>query len=166
MPRGKVLGGTSAINGMLYVRGQAQDYDGWAQAGIKVGPLKRCCLISRNLCRPILAVSAWWGFSWRDRRVHISPPRTTYAVLDQFIEAAGRRGYRPYADYNGNSQDGFNYFQLAQKNGLRHSSYQAFVAPVIKKRQNLLQLSSAHVLTICFADDGQTVRGVEIEHKG
>ena len=57
-------------------------------------------------------------------------------------------------------------FSWRKKNGLRHSSYQAFVAPVIKKRKNLTQLSSAYVLAICFADDGQTVTGVEIEHKG
>mgnify|MGYP000046833125 FL=1 len=167
MPRGKVFGGTSAINGMLYVRGQAQDYDGWAQAGNKGWSFEEVLPYFKK------SVQTDFGQFRHDEsfhgelgELHISPPRTTYAILDQFIEAAGRRGYRPYADYNGNRQDGFNYFQLAQKNGLRHSSYQAFVAPVIKKRQNLRQLSSAHVLAICFADDGQTVRGVEIEHKG
>ena len=167
MPRGKVLGGTSAINGMLYVRGQAQDYDGWAQAGNKgwsfeeVLPyFKKSVQTHFGKCRHDE------GFHGETGELHISPPRTTYAVLDQFIEAAGRRGYRPYADYNGKRQDGFNYFQLAQKNGLRHSSYQAFIAPVVKKRQNLTQLSAAHVLALCFADDAQTVRGVEIEIGG
>ena len=167
MPRGKVLGGTSAINGMLYVRGQAQDYDGWAQAGNKgwsfaeVLPyFKKSVQTHFGKCRHDE------GFHGETGELHISPPRTTYAVLDQFIEAAGRRGYRAYADYNGKRQDGFNYFQLAQKNGLRHSSYQAFIAPVVKKRQNLTQLSAAHVLALCFADDSQTVRGVEIEIGG
>ena len=167
MPRGKVLGGTSAINGMLYVRGQAQDYDGWAQAGNKGWSFEEVLPYFKKSVQTDFGQSRHdEGFHGELGELHISPPRTTYAVLDQFIEAAGRRGYRPYADYNGNSQDGFNYFQLAQKNGLRHSSYQAFVAPVIKKRQNLMQLSSAHVLAICIADDGQTIRGVEIEHKG
>ena len=167
MPRGKVLGGTSAINGMLYVRGQAQDYDGWAQAGNIGWSFEEVLPYFKKSVKTNFGQLRYDdGFHGELGELHVSPPRTTYAVLDQFIEAAGRRGYRPYADYNGNSQDGFNYFQLAQKNGLRHSSYQAFVAPVIKKRQNLSQLSSAHVLTICFADDGQTIRGVEIEHKG
>ena len=167
MPRGRVLGGTSAINGMLYVRGQAQDYDGWAQAGNKGWSFEEVLPYFKKSVQTDFGQSRHdEGFHGELGELHISPPRTTYAVLDQFIEAAGRRGYRPYADYNGNSQDGFNYFQLAQKNGLRHSSYQAFVAPVIKKRQNLMQLSSAHVLAICIADDGQTIRGVEIEHKG
>ena len=167
MPRGKVLGGTSAINGMLYVRGQAQDYDGWAQAGNKGWSFEEVLpYFKKSVQTDFGQLRHDEGFHGELGDLHISPPRTTYAVLDQFIEASGQRGYRPYADYNGNRQDGFNYFQLTQKNGLRHSSYQAFVAPVIKKRQNLMQLSSAHVLAICFADDGQTARGVEIEHKG
>ena len=53
-----------------------------------------------------------------------------------------------YADYNGIRQDGFNYFQLTQKNGLRHSSYQAFIAPILKRRRNLNLLSAAHVLAL------------------
>ena len=106
------------------------------------------------------------GFHGFSGELYISPPRTTYTVLDQVIEAAGRCGYRPYADYNGHRQDGFNYFQLAQKNGLRHSSHKAFVAPVLKKRRNLTQLSAAHVLALCFGDDGNTVKGVQIEIAG
>ena len=167
MPRGKVLGGTSAINGMLYVRGQAQDYDGWAQAGNKGWSFEEVLPYFKKSVRTDFGQSRHdEAFHGESGELHISPPRTTYAVLDQFIEAAGRRGYRAYADYNGKRQDGFNYFQLAQKNGLRHSSYQAFIAPVVKKRQNLTQLSAAHVLALCFADDAQTVRGVEIEIGG
>ena len=167
MPRGKVLGGTSAINGMLYVRGQAQDYDGWAQAGNKGWSFAEVLpYFKKSVQTHFGQFRHDEGFHGETGELHISPPRTTYAVLDQFIEAAGRRGYRAYADYNGKRQDGFNYFQLAQKNGLRHSSYQAFIAPVVKKRQNLTQLSAAHVLALCFADDAQTVRGVEIEIGG
>ena len=167
MPRGKVLGGTSAINGMLYVRGQAQDYDGWAQAGNKGWSFSEVLPYFKKSVRTHFGQFQHdEGFHGESGELHISPPRTTYAVLNQFIEAAGQKGYRPYADYNGHRQDGFNYFQLSQKNGLRHSSYQAFVAPVIKKRQNLTKLSSAHVMSIRFADDGQTVTGVEIEHEG
>ena len=167
MPRGKVLGGTSAINGMLYVRGQARDFDSWAQAGnagwsyAEVLPY-----FKKSVQTQLGQFSLDKGFHGLSGELHVSPPRTTYTVLDQVIEAAGQCGYRSYADYNGHRQDGFNYFQLTQKNGLRHSSYQAFVAPVLKKRRNLTQLSSAHVLALCFADDGRTVTGVRVEIKG
>lgn len=167
MPRGKVLGGTSAINGMLYVRGQAQDYDNWAQAGNKGWSYEEVLpYFKKSVQTHFGQFQLEEGFHGDTGELHISPPRTTYSILDQFIEAAGRSGYRTYADYNGHRQDGFNYFQLAQKNGLRHSGYQAFVAPVIKKRQNLTQLSAAHVVALCFADDRQTVTGLQIEHGG
>ena len=167
MPRGKVLGGTSAINGMLYVRGQAQDYDSWAQAGNTGWSYAEVLPYFKKSVQTHLVQSGLdEGFHGLSGELHISPPRTTYTILDQVIEAAGRCGYRPYADYNGHRQDGFNYFQLAQKNGLRHSSYQAFIAPVIKKRRNLTQLSAAHVLALSFADDAQTVAGAEIEIGG
>ena len=167
MPRGKVLGGTSAINGMLYVRGQAQDYDSWAQAGNTGWSYAEVLPYFKKSVQTHLGRSGFdEGFHGLSGELYISPPRTTYTVLDQVIETAGRCGYRPYADYNGSRQDGFNYFHLAQKNGLRHSSYQAFIAPVVKKRHNLTKLPAAHVLSLCFADDGRTVTGVQIEIGG
>ena len=167
MPRGKVLGGTSSINGMLYVRGQAKDYDDWAQAGNIGWSFADVLPYFKKSVQSHLSQSQIdQGFHGFSGELYISPPRTTYTVLDQVIEAAGRCGYRPYADYNGHRQDGFNYFQLAQKNGLRHSSHKAFVAPVLKKRRNLTQLSAAHVLALCFGDDGNTVKGVQIEIAG
>ena len=99
MPRGKVLGGTSAINGMLYVRGQAQDYDGWAQAGNKGWSFEEVLPYFKKSVQTNFDQSRHdEGFHGESGELHISQPRTTYAVLDYFIEAAGRRGYRPYAD--------------------------------------------------------------------
>jgi choline dehydrogenase len=167
MPRGKVLGGTSAINGMLYVRGQAQDYDNWAQVGnigwsfSDVLPLFKKS-ISNFSEKQYLDEDYHSGTG----ELHVNSPRTTYTILDQFIEAAGGCGYRKFSDYNGQRQDGFNYFQLTQKNGFRHSSYQAFIAPIIKKRKNIDIITSAHVLGLSFADDGRIVTGVQIEHRG
>ena len=167
MPRGKVLGGTSAINGMLYVRGQAEDFDNWAQSGNTGWSFEDVLPYFKK------SIKTHFGQYPLDEGYHsdtgelcISPPRTTYQVLDKVIEAAGHCGYRSYVDYNGFRQDGFNYFQLTQKNGLRHSSYQAFIAPVVKRRRNLTLLSSAHVLALCFADDNRTVTGVQIEIDG
>ena len=167
MPRGKVLGGTSSINGMLYVRGQAKDYDGWAQAG-NIGWSYADVLpfFKKSVKTHFSKLGLEEDFHGKEGELHISPPRTTYRILNQVIEAAGQCGYRTYADYNGRIQEGFNYFQLAQKNGLRHSSYQAFIAPIIKKRQNLNLVREAHALGLCFADDGRTVTGALIDCEG
>ena len=167
MPRGKVLGGTSAINGMLYVRGQAEDFDNWAQAGNTGWSYEEVLpYFKKSIKTHFGQYPLDEGYHGDSGELFISQPRTTYHVLNKVIEAAGHYGYRSYADYNGIRQDGFNYFQLTQKNGLRHSSYQAFIAPILKRRRNLNLLSAAHVLALCFADDNRTVTGVQVEIAG
>lgn len=166
MPRGKVLGGTSSINGMLYVRGQAQDFDSWAQAGNTGWSFSDVLpYFKKSVQTHLVPEQIDEGLQGSSGEMHISAPRTTYPVLDQFIAAAGQCGHRTYVDYNGVSQDGFSYFQLAQKNGLRHSSYQAFIAPV-RNRPNLTLLSKAQVLELCFDDDQHTTTGLVVLHRG
>ena len=166
MPRGKVMGGTSSINGMLYVRGQAQDFDNWAQAG-NIGWSFEDVLpyFKRSVqthLDPLHIDTDLHGFSGE---LHISSPRTTYKTLDYFIEAAGQCGYKTHTDYNGVNQAGFSYFQLAQKGGLRQSSYRAFIVPV-QHRRNLRLLSKAQVHSLCFEDDHRTVAGLMINQHG
>ena len=166
MPRGKVFGGTSSINGMLYVRGQAQDFDQWAQAGNSGWSFEDVLpyfkkSVQTHLNRAHIDEELH-GFSGE---LHISAPRTTYKTLDSFIDAAGQCGYRTHTDYNGLEQAGFSYFQLAQKNGLRHSSYQAFIAPV-RTRSNLRILSEAQACKLCFDDNHRTVTGLMITQHG
>ena len=166
MPRGKVLGGTSSINGMLYVRGQARDFDDWAKAGNTGWSFADILpYFKKSVQSHLEPGNIDHDFHGRTGEMHVSAPRTTYAVLDRFIEAAGQCGHRTNADYNGERQDGFSYFQLAQKNGFRHSSYQAFIAPVLKRR-NLKIFRKSQVAELCFAEDGRTTTGVILEQNG
>ena len=166
MPRGKVFGGTSSINGMLYVRGQAQDFDNWAQAGNTGWSFDDLLPYFKKSVQmqyhPDDLDEGLHGFAGE---LHISPPRTRYQTLDLFIEAAGQCGYPTNIDYNGADQSGFSYFQLAQKNGLRLSSYRAFIAPV-RNRKNLRILSNAQAQQLCFDETGHNVTGLIISHQG
>jgi len=161
MPRGKVLGGTSSINGMLYVRGQSADFDGWAQAGNQGWSFKDVLPYFKKSVHthisPDLLDAELHGF---EGEMQINAPATRYRILDRVIEAAAEMGYPAPADYNGHSQTGFGYFQLTQKQGRRHSSYQAFVAPV-KGRKNLKIIKKKQVIKLDFSsEDSQKVTGV------
>ena len=166
MPRGKVLGGTSAINGMLYVRGQAADYDGWAQAGNTGWSYREILPYFKKSVQmqydADMLEPEYHGF---DGELSVSPPRTTYPVLDQFITSASACGYPQNPDYNGRSQAGFGYFQLTQKDGRRQSAYQAFIAPV-RHRRNLTILKKAHVNRLVFAENTNRITGVNIHYQG
>ena len=164
MPRGKVLGGTSAINGMLYVRGQAEDFDGWSNAGNTGWSFKDVLpYFKRSVQCQFKGAQPDSEYQGRSGEMYVSPPRSTYDVLDRFISSAQNCGYNKNPDYNGAEQNGFAYFQLNQKDGLRHSSYRAFIAPV-RNRRNLTIFSKTSVENLCFSEDERTVTGVVVCH--
>ena len=164
MPRGRVLGGTSAINGMLYVRGQAEDFDDWEKAGNTGWSFADVLpYFKRSVQSQLEAYEPDPAYQGQSGEMHVSPPRTTYNVLDRFISSAAHLGYERNPDYNGARQNGFAYFQLNQRQGLRHSSYRAFIAPV-RNRSNLLVFSKTAVKNLCFAKDERTVTGVIVCH--
>ena len=157
MPRGKVLGGSSAINAMLYVRGQPADYDGWSQRGNHgwsyddVLPFFR----KAETCEFASAETTTRGVSGP---LNVADVRNTYFALDKVIEAAKSCGYPHNADYNSGDQDGFGYYQVTQKNGLRFSAKKAYLQPV-RNRKNLQVITRAHVTGLIFADpDAQDKR--------
>ena len=167
MPRGKVMGGTSSINGMLYVRGQSADYDGWAQAGNTGWSFKDVLPYFKKSVHaqisPVLLDAELHGF---EGEMQINAPATRYEILDKVIEAGAEMGYPAPTDYNGHSQTGFSYFQLTQKNGRRHSSYQAFIEPV-KHRKNLRIIKKKQVLRIGFSsEDSKKADGVFLSSGG
>ena len=145
-PRGKTLGGSSSINGMLYIRGQSGDYDYWRQLG--------------NV-----------GWSWEDvlpyfkksednqqgedefhgvgGPLKVEKMRATFKVLDLFIEAAEEFGYPKTSDFNTGDNEGMGYFPLTVKNGYRCSTAVGYLNPV-KKRKNLKILTKAHIKNIEF----------------
>ncbi len=159
-PRGRVLGGSSSINGLLYVRGQAEDYDGWRQLG-NTG-------WAWSDIEPYFRKSETWesnGSEYRgtDGPLHVSPSRLKRKVVDAWIESAVNAGYRETEDYNGPDQEGVGYFQLTAKNGRRCSSAVAYLNPA-KNRPNLKIFTNAQAEGITF--DGNRAIGMRVRIKG
>ena len=133
IPRGKVLGGSSSINGMLYVRGQALDYDTWAQLGNRgwsydeVLPyFKR----SENFER------GGDEFRGMGGELNVADMVESHPLLEAWVAAGEEAGYPRNPDYNGTSQEGFGIYQVTQRNGRRFSTARAFLDP-IRSRSNL-----------------------------
>ena len=167
MPRGKVLGGSSAINAMLYVRGQPADYDGWAQRGNNGWSYADVLPYFRKAenCEFVRAETETRGV---DGPLNVANVRNTYFALDKVIEAAKSCGYQHNHDYNSGDQGGFSYYQVTQKNGLRFSAKKAYLQPA-RSRKNLRVITRAHVCSLIFADpEGQTKRvaGVQFKSRG
>ncbi|MCP1203800.1 GMC family oxidoreductase [Acetobacter oryzoeni] len=161
VPRGRMLGGSSSMNSMIYIRGARSDYDAWEAMGC-----------------------TGWGYDAvlkyfmreEDNHLHQDPhfhgtggelvvdqPRDPLGVSRLFIKAAEEVGLKENTDFNGAKLDGVGIYDVTQKDGKRLSAYRAFVAPV-RSRPNL------HVLTGCkvvsLVTDGKEVQGVTIERNG
>lgn len=159
VPRGRMLGGSSSMNSMIYIRGARSDYDHWESLGC-----------------------TGWGYDSvlkyfmreEDNRLHQDPqfhgtggelivdqPRDPLDVSRLFIKAAEEVGLKANTDFNGAQLEGVGIYNVTQKDGKRLSAYRAFVAPALS-RPNL------HVLTGCrvasLVTDGRSVQGVTVEH--
>lgn len=160
-PRGRVLGGSSSINGLLYVRGQPQDYDHWAQLG--------CTGWSWDSVLPLFKRSETWnGTHSNDVRgtngpLSVQDSRLTRKVVDVWLDAAEAAGYRRTPDYNGEDQEGVGYFQLTMKGGRRCSSAVAYLNPV-KSRKNLTILTDAQTERVLI-DDHRAI-GIRVNRGG
>lgn len=152
IPRGKGLGGSTLINGMIYVRGQPQDYDGWAQQG--------CTGWSFDDVLPYFRKMESYDGDGGDSRGRSGPFPVTDVkerpvIADAFIDAATEAGYVRNPDYNGPEQDGFGYYQVNQRNGRRVSAAVAYLDPV-RNRRNLHVVTGAHVLRVDLDDQRAT----------
>ncbi len=159
-PRGKVLGGCSSINGMIYMRGQAADYDGWRQAGNEGwgwDDVLPYFLKSEDSHRGNTALHKAGG-EWRVERQRLSWP-----ILDAFRDAAEEIGIAKTDDFNGGDNEGSGYFEVNQKGGLRWNTTKAFLRPAMK-RKNLRVLTGAETERLEF--DGKVVSGVRFRHGG
>ena len=153
-PRGKVLGGSSSLNGLLYVRGQPQDYDRWRQMGNTgwgwddVLPLfKRAENNERGADE----------FHGDQGPLSVSNMRIQRPITDAWVAAAQAAGYKFNPDYNGAEQEGVGFFQLTSRNGRRCSAAVAYLNPV-KSRENLQIITHAQVQKVVL--DGKKVTGV------
>jgi len=154
LPRGRMLGGSSSINGMVYVRGHASDYDHWRQLGNRgwawddVLPyFKR----SEAFYRKDLPAHGTEG-EW-----HISDPGVRWEILDAYRKAAIEQGIPATEDYNSGDNEGVAYFVASINKGVRSSTARDFLRP-IQNRRNLTVVTNALVERLTF--DGQAVRSV------
>jgi choline dehydrogenase len=157
-PRGKTLGGSSSINGLLYVRGQKQDYDQWAQAGNRGWSYDDVLPLFKRSESHELGETDFHGSSGG---LKVSLIRAKSDIAEAFIDAAVEMGVPRSNDVNGERQEGAGYFQQTAFKGLRCSSAKAFLKPA-KNRQNLTIVTGAHVAGLMFhPDDPNRVIGVQ-----
>lgn len=159
-PRGRVIGGSSAINGMIYMRGQAADYDGWRQTGLTGWGWEDVLPIfmrQEDHAAPPNATHRSGG-RWR-----VDYPRMRWRVLDAFAEAAELAGIPRVDDFNAGDNFGSSYFQVNQKHGRRWTAAHGFLKPALGRR-NLRLETGAHVLGLTF--DGARARGVRYRRAG
>jgi choline dehydrogenase len=159
-PRGKVLGGSSAINAMIYMRGQAADYDHWRQLGLAGWSWSDVLPFFKKQTDHFLGESEHHGIGgeWR-----IEAPRVQWALLDAFRKAAEEYGIKPIDDFNRGDNEGSCYFHVNQRRGRRWSAARGFLKPVMS-RANL------RVETGCLAErvefDGWRTTGVTWRQNG
>ena len=129
-PRGKVIGGSSAINAMISMRGQAADYDHWRQLGLTGWGYDDVLPAFRRLEDHFLGESEHHGTGggWR-----IEAPRLSWAILDAVGDAAEQMGIRKIPDFNTGDNEGVGYFHVNQKRGRRWSSARGFLKPALKR---------------------------------
>ncbi|MAH84907.1 MAG: choline dehydrogenase [Rhodospirillaceae bacterium TMED8] len=157
IPRGKALGGSSAINGMLYVRGQARDYDGWAQLGNRGWSFKDLLPYFKKMESRDSNTDYLRG---KNGPVNVANITETFPILDSLMEAAEEAGYPKNQDYNGENQEGFSYYQVTQKIGRRESSKTAYLDPA-RNRSNLHVQTKAQVTHLII--NNKQVDGVEFK---
>ena len=159
-PRGKVIGGCSAINAMVSMRGQAADYDHWRQLGLNGWGWDDVLTSFKSLEDHYLGESEYHGAGggWR-----IEPPRISWAVLDAIAAAAEQMGIRRIPDFNTGDNEGSSYFQVNQKRGRRWSSARGFLKPALKRPN--LRLETNVLVDRLIIENGRAV-GVRFSRGG
>lgn len=154
-PRGKVLGGSSSINGLVYVRGQREDFDSWRQGGAVGWGYDDVLPYFRKAEHQVRGADDYHGGCGP---LPVSDQSEPHPLCDAFIEAAEQAGYPRNGDFNAASQDGAGYYQTTSRRGVRVSSAVAYLNPA-KRRQNLAVVTRAHVSRVTVENGRAT--GVE-----
>lgn len=159
-PRGKVIGGSSAINAMISMRGQAADYDHWRQLGLSGWAYSDLLPLFRRLEDHFLGESEHHGAGggWR-----IEAPRLSWAVLDAVGDAAEQMGIRRIPDFNTGDNEGISYFHVNQKRGRRWSSARGFLKPALNRPN--LRLEKHVLVDRLIVENGRAV-GVRFIRNG
>jgi len=151
LPRGKVLGGSSSMNAMVYIRGNRADYDGWGEAGWGWDDLFPYFLKAEDNER---GASEWHGVGGP---LPVSDQRSGNAITPAFVEAGVQAGLARNEDFNGPEQDGVGMYQVTQRGGMRASAAVAYLHPALE-RPNLTVMPYMRVDRVLF--DGDRATGV------
>ena len=160
-PRGRGLGGSSSINGMIYIRGHARDYDLWRQMGLTGWGYSDVLPYFKRSEDFEGGADAYHGAKGP---LHISKAASKSPIFSGFVEAGVAAGYRRTNDFNGYQQEGFGPYQLTIKDGKRWSSSAAFLQPILGKRENLTLEIDARTTRI-LVEKGRAI-GVEFVQAG
>jgi choline dehydrogenase len=162
LPRGRMLGGSSSMNAMIYMRGNRADYDDWEALGAQgwgwdsVLPYFLAAEDNERGAGPLHGAGG---------PLTVSDGRSRHVLMDAFLAAAQQAGHPANDDFNGPEQDGVGYYQLTQRNGMRCSAAVAYLHPAIAEpRANLTVITEALCTRIVF--DGERATGVELERGG
>jgi choline dehydrogenase len=161
VPRGKLLGGSSSINGMVFVRGQSNDYDTWAQLGNRGWSYREVLPIFRDM--ESYQGAADEEFRGRDGPLKVTESNETGPIYDALIKAAGEVGIAYTRDYNGPQQDGIGMTQATIRKGRRMSTAYCYLDPA-RGRPNLT--IQANALTECLLIEGKRCVGVRYTVNG
>ncbi|MCJ8298686.1 MAG: GMC family oxidoreductase N-terminal domain-containing protein, partial [Pseudomonadales bacterium] len=159
--RGKMLGGSSAINSMVYIRGNQNDYDGWQALGCAGWSYQDVLPVYKKLeANQIGQDAAYHGFSGE---LSVAKPQDPNRVSQIFVAAGSAVGLPENCDFNADSQYGLGVYNVKQNKGVRVSGYSAFVEPILS-RPNLTILTHCEVLALQI--DNDKVTGLEVELEG
>ncbi|MHA1189888.1 MAG: choline dehydrogenase [Alphaproteobacteria bacterium] len=160
VPRGKVLGGSSSINGMVYVRGHPQDHDGWAQSGARGWAYRDVLPYYRRMEHAHGGEAGWRG---TDGPLHITRGTGKNPLYRAFVRAGVEAGYAETPDYNGARQEGVGALEMTVWKGRRWSAANAYLKPAAK-RPNVQIMTRCRVDRIAF--EGARAIGVHVHHRG
>ena len=160
-PRGRILGGSSSINAMVWIRGNRADYEDWGRVGGVGWDWPAVLEAYRAIEDNEAGADAWRG---RGGPLHIAANRDgLHPLYANFIAACGEAGLAPNADFNGAAQDGVGSYQMTIRGGRRNSAARAFLRPAMG-RANLRVMTGAAVRRVIF--EGRRCVGVEVAHRG
>ncbi|MFO1033003.1 MAG: GMC family oxidoreductase N-terminal domain-containing protein [Hyphomicrobiales bacterium] len=160
-PRGRILGGSSSINAMVYIRGHAEDYEGWKAAGNPGWGWNDVLAAYKAMENVETGEAQWHG---RGGPLHVSDPsRLVHPLTWDYIKACEAIGLKHNLDFNGAEQEGTGIYQVTIKNGIRNSAARAFLRPAMK-RPNLKVETGAFVTKLLM--DGRKVLGVAYDRNG
>jgi choline dehydrogenase-like flavoprotein len=160
-PRGKVLGGSSSVNAMIYLRGQREDYEHWAALGNPGWGWADVLPYFKRAEHNERGADDWHGSGGPLNVMDLRSPNRFGAL---FVQAAQQAGHRANPDFNGAEQEGVGLYQVTHRNGERCSAAKAYLTPHIGRRSNLQVLTGVHATRVLF--DGRRASGVEFRQGG